>query len=62
MKVIHKFALFLVCVALTFIFTGSPAHSLDIGKSLESVTKLGEYSDKLKGLYEELKCEYGTKQ
>ena len=54
MQGIHKIAVFLVCVAVTFTFAGSPAFSLDIGKSLESVTKLGDYSDKLKGLYEEL--------
>lgn len=51
---IYKVALFPVCVAFMFAFAGSPAFSLDIGKSLESVTKVGEYSDKLKGLYEEL--------
>ncbi|MBI4777079.1 MAG: hypothetical protein HY788_23350 [Deltaproteobacteria bacterium] len=54
MQGIHKAALVLVCVVFTGMFAGSPAYSLDIGKSLESVTKMGEYSDKLKGLYEEL--------
>ena len=54
MQEVHKVAVFLICVAFTFTLSGSAAFPLDIGKSLESVTKLGDYSDKLKGLYEEL--------
>jgi len=54
MRGIHRIALFSVCVTFVFAFAGSPVFSLDIGKSLESVTKMGEYSDKLKGLYEQL--------